>query len=56
MKLTSLKTIPTTFIGTNVFGWICFGPNWSLLVKNHEIEKKAPAQPELSSRSDFMTY
>ena len=21
--------------------------------KNHEIEKKAPAQPELSSRSDF---
>ena len=24
--------------------------------KNHEIEKKAPAQPELSSRSDFMTY
>ena len=23
------------------------------LVKNHEIKKKAPAQPELSSRSDF---
>ena len=23
-------------------------------IKNHEIEKKAPAQPELSSRSDFV--
>ena len=26
----------------------------SSINKNHEIEKKAPAQPELSSRSDFV--
>ena len=28
---------------------------YGLQKKYHEIEKKAPAQPELSSRSNFMT-